>query len=199
MRLGVLGGTFDPPHLGHLIIAEEARTALKLDRVMFMPAGDPYQKSAEREVSAAIHRLSMVRLAITGNAAFERSSMETEQNGPSYTVETLRRLRSRLGTADGLWLILGTDSLAGLPGWKEPARLLELCRLAVAPRARDASDLDQLERQLPGLKAAVDWLEMGRVDISSTEIRRRVAAGKTIRYQVPAAVEEYIAAQGLYK
>jgi nicotinate-nucleotide adenylyltransferase len=199
MRLGVLGGTFDPPHLGHLIIAEEARTALKLDRVMFMPAGDPYQKSAEREVSAAIHRLSMVRLAITGNAAFERSSMETEQNGPSYTVETLRRLRCRLGAADGLWLILGTDSLAGLPGWKEPSRLLELCRLAVAPRARDASDLDQLERQLPGLKAAVDWLEMGRVDISSTEIRRRVAAGKSIRYQVPAAVEEYIAAQGLYK
>jgi nicotinate-nucleotide adenylyltransferase len=114
-------------------------------------------------------------------------------------VETLRRLRCRLGAADGLWLILGTDSLAGLPGWKEPSRLLELCRLAVAPRARDASDLDQLERQLPGLKAAVDWLEMGRVDISSTEIRRRVAAGKSIRYQVPAAVEEYIAAQGLYK
>jgi nicotinate-nucleotide adenylyltransferase len=199
MRLGVLGGTFDPPHLGHLIIAEEARAALKLDRVMFIPAGEPYQKTAERQVSAAIHRLSMARLAITGNPAFERSAMETERNGPSYTVETMFRLRDRLVPADGLWLILGTDALAGLPEWKEPDRILELCRLAVAPRARDASDLDHLESKLPGLKDKVDWLEMGRVDISSSEIRRRAAAGKSIRYLVPAAVEDYIQANGLYQ
>jgi nicotinate-nucleotide adenylyltransferase len=199
MKLGLLGGTFDPPHQGHLIIAEEARTALNLDRVIFMPAGDPYQKSAVREISAAIHRLSMVRLAISGNPAFERSAMETEVKGPSYTVDTLYRLRDRLGSADGLWLILGTDALAGLPQWKEPARLLSLCRLAVAPRARDASDLDQLESKLPGLKASVDWLEMGRVDISSSEIRRRVIAGKSIRYLVPGGVEEYIAKNGLYR
>lgn len=199
MRLGVLGGTFDPPHLGHLIIAEEARVALNLDRVTFIPAGDPYQKTAEHEVSPSSHRLAMVRMAIAGNPAFERSTMETEHNGPSYTVDTLTRLHSRLGNGDGLWMIIGTDALAGLPQWKEPSRLLGLCRLAVAPRARDVSDLDQLESRLPGLKARVDRLEMGRVDINSSEIRRRVAAGKSIRYLVPEVVEEYIIANRLYR
>lgn len=190
VRLGVLGGTFDPPHTGHLVLAEQAREQLTLDRVLWVPAGDPWRKSTV-EVSPAEDRCAMVRLAIEENPTFELCTLEVDRSGPSYSVDTFSRLAETYRGGE-LFFILGLDSLRDLPAWREPQRLLELTWLAVAPRAGERLTEAELEGLLPGLAERVVWVEMPRIDISATELRRQAAGGHSLRYQVPAPVEAYI-------
>ena len=196
MKLGVLGGTFDPVHLAHLVLAERAYEQLGLDRVHWLPAGDPWRK-ADRAVSPSEHRVAMVRLAIRGNPAFQVCSLELERKGPTYSVDTLAELGKK-NPGSELMFLLGWDALEDLPNWHEPERLMQLARLAVASRSGERLAPDALDRLLPGLAARVVWIEMPRLDISGTELRRLVAAGDSLRYLVPEGVEAYIREQGLY-
>lgn len=191
-RLGVLGGTFDPIHLGHLILAEQAREQLRLDRVLFIPAGDPWRKSA-RKIAPAKHRLAMVELAVAGNDAFVFDDRELRRAGPTYTVETLRELRAGLQVNDEIYFILGADALADLPNWRDPAGLADVAMLAVAPREGVAAPA------LPIDASRVVRIEMPLIDISSTELRKRARQGRSLRYLVPDAVEAYIRDHGLYQ
>ena len=195
MRTGVLGGTFDPVHVAHLIIAEHAREALALDLVLFVPAGDPWRKS-HRAITAAEHRLAMLTLAIAGNDAFGVSDLELRRDGPTYTADTLAALAGeRLD--DEFWFIAGADALADLPHWHEPARIVKHARLAVAPR--DAREADVLAQGVAEFRDRIDLFDAPRLEISSTDIRERVAEGRSIRYLVPDAVAAYIAETGLYR
>lgn len=194
--MGVLGGTFDPVHLGHLIIAQEASYRLGLERVLFLPAGQPWLKEG-RPITPAHHRLEMLRRAIAGDPAFALSTLEVERPGPSYTVDTLPLLKRE--ARGELYFILGLDSLADLPRWHQPERLIRLCRLVGMPRPGYSSlDLAALERAIPGVGERVVLLPDPEIGISATEIRGRVARGQPIRYLVPEAVEGYIREQGLY-
>jgi nicotinate-nucleotide adenylyltransferase len=198
VRLGILGGTFDPIHFGHLLVSEEARVALQLDRVLLVPAGDPPHKPDEA-VSPVAHRLAMIRLAIADNPAFAISTVDVDRPGPHYSVDTIRLLRQAWSTdAQHTFFIMGADSLFQLPTWHHPERLVELCRLAVAARPGYRADLSGLEVVLPGLRGRVDWLEMPVLSISSSDLRRRIQAGRSIRYQTPAAVARYVTEHGLY-
>jgi nicotinate-nucleotide adenylyltransferase len=198
VRLGILGGTFDPPHVGHLILAEEARTRLQLERVLFVPAGDPWRKAGQ-EITPAEHRLAMVRLMLASDPYFEVSTLEVERQGPSYTVDTLEALHRQYGQGLELYFILGEDALHDLPNWKEPARIASLAWLAVAPRPpeRGWTSAD-LEAATPGLSERVVPLPMPTIDISSTALRERARAGLSLRYLVPLDVEEYIRRHDLY-
>ena len=196
MRLGVLGGTFDPVHVGHLVLAEQAREQLRLGRVLWVPAGDPWRKPGAA-VTAAGHRLAMVRLAIAGNDAFEVTTAELDRSGPTYTVDTLRELHGE-HAAEELTFLLGLDALFDLPNGHEPAELIRLAMLGVAPRG-DHPAPEELERLLPGLSERLRWVEMPRLDVSGTELRRRAAAGQTLRYLVPPEVEAYIEEHRLYR
>ena len=196
MRLGVLGGTFDPAHTGHLVLAEQAREQLRLDRVLWVPAGDPWRKAGE-PVSAAEDRLAMVQLAIDGNDAFEVSTTELDRPGPTYTLDTLRQLHGEYA-AEELVFLMGLDALWDLPNWHRPAELVRLALLGVARRGDEQPRLAELERQLPGLEERVRWVKMPRLDISGTELRRRAAEGQSLRYLVPPAVADYIDEHHLY-
>ncbi len=194
-----MGGTFDPIHLAHLILAEQARVFLGLDRVLFVPAGAPWRK-ADRRIAPVADRVAMVRAALAGDPYFEVSLIESERRGPSYTVDTLSVLQRQLGPQAELHFILGQDALADLPNWREPTRIVQLARLAVAARPGcPPPDPTALERAVPGIRERIDVVPMPQVDISSTDIRRRVAQGISIRFLVPAAVEAYITAHGLYR
>jgi nicotinate-nucleotide adenylyltransferase len=198
MNLGVLGGTFDPPHIGHLMLAEEARLALSLGRVLFVPAGDPWRK-AGRELSPPEHRLAMVRLAVGDDPNYAVSTLEIDREGPSYTLDTLTALHADLPADSELFFIVGQDSLADLPNWRQPQRIISLARLAVAARAAwESAQADALEKEVPGISQRLVWLDMPRIDISSTAVRERVRQGQSIRYWVPPSVEEYIRQHGLY-
>jgi len=195
VSLGVMGGTFDPIHLGHLAVAEEAREVLDLDRILFVPAGRPPHKPAG-EVTSMEHRLAMVELAIADNPAFELSRIEIDRPGPSYTVDTLEALAA---TGDRITVILSAETFAELPTWHEPWRLFEAARVAVAPRwGYPAPDPDWLAATFPGREDRVSYLEGPRLGVSSTALRARVAAGRSIRYLVPQPVAAYIAANNLY-
>jgi len=199
MRIGIMGGTFDPIHLGHLIIAEDARARLKLEEVVFVPAGYPWLRSGDAPTSAK-QRVEMVKLAVQGNPFFRVSTVEVDRPGPTYTVDTLEEMRRELGDDVELFFILGMDSLKDFHRWKEPARILELCILVAMVRP-DHGDF-QRESLLgisPTALSRVRFLDSPRIDISGTEIRRRVARGLSIRYLVPDAVEEYIRRCGLYR
>ena len=198
MRVGVLGGTFDPIHLGHLIIAEEARVRLGMDSVVFMPAGRPWLK--EHEPGAEVgHRLEMVRMAVEGNPYFSYSRLEVERQENSYTADTLERMRRTLPEGAELLFILGLDSLREFAGWHRPERVLELATLValVRPGYEDVQ-VRALDDILPEASQRVVLLEGPLLEISSTDIRRRVAKGHSIRYLVPQEVEEYIQRTGLY-
>jgi nicotinate-nucleotide adenylyltransferase len=196
VNIGVLGGTFDPIHIGHLIIAEEARLQLGLSQVLFVPAGQPWLKQ-DRDIASAVHRMEMVRRAIADNPYFRLSTLEVERPGPSYTVDTLTTLRKRLGSKASLFFILGRDTLAELHLWKEPQKVVQLCRLVVPPRL-GSRDLKHLEGMIPGLLDEVIQLDMPVIGISSSGIRQRLAEGLSIRYLVPLGVEEYIAEHKVY-
>ncbi len=195
MNIGVLGGTFDPIHVGHLIVAEEARIKLGLEEVLFVPAGEPWLKQ-DRDVTPAIHRVEMVRRAIADNPDFKLSTLEVDRSGPSYTVDTLQALQEQLSETS-LFFILGRDTLAELPLWKEPRKVIQLCRLVVPPRL-GSRDLRHLEESMPGLMARVVQLDMPVIGISSSGIRQRLAQGMSVRYLVPPGVEEYITEQRIY-
>ncbi len=189
-RVGLFGGTFDPPHLGHLVLAEWARARLALDRVIFMPAGTPPHKRGRR-LSAAAHRLAMTRLAARGNPAFEVSALEARRRGPSFTVDTLQALRARHPGAR-LFLLLGADSLAEFATWREPAAIARLATLVVAARPGPAP------RALAGAPRVVR-LDNPVVGISSSALRARARAGRPLRYLVPDAVAAYAARHRLYR
>ena len=196
-RLGIFGGTFDPIHLGHLVIAEEARASLDLDGVLFIPARVSPFKLGQATASAD-NRLRMVELAIADNPAFQASRLEIEREGPSYTVDTLRQLRAFYGPQPELFLLMGTDSLATIASWHEAQELVKLAWIAAYARPGVPLDLVELDRQVPGLAAATRLLDDVKLDISSTDIRSRVRAERTIRYLVPPSVEAYIRQHGLY-
>jgi nicotinate-nucleotide adenylyltransferase len=190
MKVGILGGTFDPIHLGHLILAEAAREQLGLNRVLFIPAGDPWRK-AGREIAPAGDRLAMVRLAVAGNPHFEVETCEVEREGPSYTLDTLHLLRTRDADA-AFYLILGADAYADLPHWHEPALIAREAVLAVAGRPDVAEAQSIPDAQVVGI-------DMPAIDISATDLRRRARGGLSLRYLVPGPVEAYIFDHALYR
>jgi nicotinate-nucleotide adenylyltransferase len=196
VNIGVLGGTFDPIHMGHLVVAEEARIKLGLREVLFVPAGQPWLK-LDRNITPAAHRVEMVRRAIADNPHFKLCTLEVERPGPSYTVDTLTMLQKQLGSEASFFFILGRDTLAELPLWKEPQKLVQLCRLVVAPRL-GSKDLKHLETAIPELLDKVIQLDMPVIGISSSEIRQRIAQGLPIRYLVSAEVEKYITEHKVY-
>ncbi|HYZ81613.1 MAG TPA: nicotinate-nucleotide adenylyltransferase [Solirubrobacteraceae bacterium] len=197
MRIGILGGTFNPPHLGHLVVAQEAHRELDLDQVLFIPAATPPHKPVEDEPGAR-HRLELCRLAVGDDDRFGVSDIELQRDGPSYTVDTLHVLRTH-APSDDLFLILGGDIAAGLPRWHEPERVLELATVAIAKRrGTSQSTVDEALAQLQGGERA-RFFQMPRIGISSTMVRRRVRAGQPIRYFVPDGVMHYIETQGLYR
>jgi nicotinate-nucleotide adenylyltransferase len=197
-RLGILGGTFDPVHHGHLVAAEEAHYQLGLDRVLFLPAGRPPHKP-QRPISPVQHRLRMLELAIASKPYFSVSRVDVERPGPHYTVDALGLLRAEWGSEVTIFFIEGSDSLADIPTWYQPRRLIELCELAVVERPGSRTHLPQLEERLPGLTARIHWVQMPFLDISSSDLRARVQAGRPISYLVPLAVEVYILELGLYR
>lgn len=197
-RIGILGGTFDPPHVGHLWLATLAADAMDLDRVLFMPAAQPPHKRGVR-VSKATDRLLMTRLAIAGNPLLELCLIEMERPGPSFTVDSVEELlRQYDGTQ--LYLLMAADSLAQIETWREPDRLLELIEWVVGPRpGTRLPSSEQLRAQFGPAAARIHLLDGPSLDVSASEIRRRVAAGHAIRYLVPQAVEELILERGLYR
>lgn len=198
MNVGILGGTFDPIHYGHLVAGEEARCVLGLERVLFVPSARPPHK-LEYPVTPPEIRVQMVRLAIADNLSFELSTVEIDRPGLSYSVDTIRVLQEQLGASAKLYFILGEDALADLPTWHEPEKLLDLCELIAVNRPGYHSfSLRLLERQLPGVERRVHQVRIPELAIWSTELRARVASGLPIRYLVPDAVHDYIYEHGLY-
>ena len=197
-RIGLLGGTFDPIHLGHLIVAEEARTRLSLDRLLLVPSRHPWRK-AGREIAHEADRLAMVRLAVEGNPGFEVSMVDLDRAGPSYSVDTVSDVRATLSPEAELYFILGYDALMDLPHWHAPDELARITRLVTVIRPGYALDWSPLEQAIPQARETVTLLETPEIGISSTEVRQRVAAGRSIRYWVPDLVAEYIQQQGLYR
>ena len=196
MRVGIVGGTFDPIHVGHLLIAEDARVGLGLEEIVFIPTGQPWMKSG-RTLSPPHHRMNMVRMAIASNPFFRASSIEIDRPGPTYTVDTLRDLCQEFGGEDDLYFILGSDSSKEFHRWREPGEVLRLCTLAVVPRP-GSMDRD-LSAISPSGSDKVVLLEGPLVDISGTKIRRRVSLGLSVRYMVPDEVEHYLRRYGLYR
>jgi nicotinate-nucleotide adenylyltransferase len=199
VRLGILGGTFNPPHLGHLICAQEARDQLQLDRVVLMPAGTPPHKTVEQDPGAEA-RHELCRLAIRGDEQLDVSRLELDRPGRSWTVDTLRALHARQ-PQDDLTFIVGGDMARSLPTWREPEAVLQLAALAVAERA--GAEREQIREALHPLIGAtaerVRFFDMPRIDISSSLVRDRVAGGRPIRHLVPDAVADAIAANGWYR
>ena len=196
LRLGVLGGTFDPPHYGHLLLAEQAREQLGLQRVLFVPAGDPWRK-AGTVVSQAEHRLAMLRLAIENNESFAVDAREIGYPGPSYTIDTLTGLREEF-PSDEIVFLLGADALADLPNWHDALRIVELAPLGATARGGKRPDDDALEALLQGLSKRVTWFDMPRIDIRATDLRRRMSEDRSVRYFVPPTVEGYALRHRLY-
>jgi nicotinate-nucleotide adenylyltransferase len=201
MKIGILGGSFDPVHLGHLLVAETCREQCCLDEVWFLPAAQPPHK-LHRTLTAASHRLAMLQLAVAGHPALRVSPLEIERGGVSYTVQTLRELNSKHPEAD-FFFLMGADSLQDLPTWREPD---EICRLAIPVVVRRAGSAEPDLAVLKNVTAAErleairqNQVEMPMVEFSSTAIRQAVAAGRSIRYQTPRAVEMYIETHGLYR
>ena len=199
MKLGVFGGTFDPIHMGHLVVAEEAREQLGLDEVLFVPAGKPWFKS-EMPVTDAKHRLAMVAMAVASNPAFRSSEIEMCRPGPSYTVDTLELLRDELGDDVEFFVVLGADALSELERWRQPKRILELATVVGVTRPSHRSvDLGRLGASLGTAADRLRLLEGPLIEVSGTDIRCRVHEGRTIRYLVPESVEAYVIEHGLYR
>lgn len=206
-RVGLLGGTFDPLHYGHMLLADTARVQLRLDRVLFAPAGQPPHKP-EAQPSSVAHREALVKAALAdaGEPAFQFSRLDLDRPGPQYTVDTLTVLREACPLTE-LWLLIGADSLADLPKWREPAKIVALARLAVLPRPGYSPDLDAVANHLSSvdrssrsvdLRQRMDWLAGPSLDVSSTELRARAHRGLPLRYLVPPAVETYVRENELY-
>lgn len=199
MNIGILGGTFDPIHLGHLGIAEAAKSQAKLEKVLFIPAGHPRLKQSD-PLASVEHRLEMVRLAIDGNPDFEVCDIEVHRAGPTYSVDTLVELSANLKPTANLFFILGMDVLGQLHRWKDPERVLALCQMLVLGRPGEQDiDLEECYERVPEAKGRVQTIFAPLIDVSATDIRRRVAAGESLTGLVPDAVAEYILSQKLYQ
>ena len=197
MRVGVIGGTFDPIHAGHLILAEQARDQLALEQVVFVPAGQPPHK-ATKQITASQHRLAMVQLAIADHVAFAVSRIDLDREGPCYSVETIALLQENWGPETEIYFLIGEDSLRDLPLWHQPDRLLRLCQIVAIQRPGYHVDLNALDRQLAGAANRIQTIASPLIDISSTDIRERVRENRSIRYLVPDAVRRYIEQHDLY-
>jgi nicotinate-nucleotide adenylyltransferase len=201
MRLGLYGGSFDPVHYGHLLLAECCREELQLDAVWFLPAAiSPFKK--EQSQTPARHRVEMLKLALAGHATMNVSTIEIDRGGVSYTVDTLNEIHAQQPLAE-MFFLMGADSLRDLPTWREPARICELAIPVVAARASHPPvDYDVLRNLVsPGRLEAIRsrQVTVPLIDLSSTDLRRRVSEGKSIRYRTPRAVEKYIETHGLYR
>jgi nicotinate-nucleotide adenylyltransferase len=199
MRVGIFGGTFDPIHLGHLAVARSIQSSLGLDNVVFVPAGQPWLK-ADTPVSRVEDRVQMLRLALARRRALELSTLEADRPGPSYTVDTMETLQRQLGSSADLFFLLGSDALMDIAKWKEPQRLIQLCQLvAFARPGFGLPTMEALEVAVPGISMRVVFAEVPQVNIRATDIRRRIAEGRSIQRLVPRAVERYILEHGLYE
>jgi nicotinate-nucleotide adenylyltransferase len=199
----VLGGSFNPVHIGHLILAQGALEALNLEKVLFIPAREPPHKDPSLLAGPA-HRLQMLRLAVKGNDRFEISEAELKRRGPSYTVDTMRQLRREYGDDCGLFFLIGADSIPELSSWKDVSALVQLCSIVpiARPGNRSADEIQHLAQAIGEQNAGEilgRLLRVPLVDVSSSDIRRRIAAGLSIRYLVPDPVRRYIEAHQLYR
>ncbi len=201
-RFGVLGGTFDPIHYGHLVIAEEVYATLNLTEMVLVPAGQPPHKP-DKVVTAAEHRLAMLELAVASNPHFTISKVDLERAGPSYTVDTLRLLYKQWGEQTAIYFVIGWDSMEELLTWNDPAGVLEELTYLVVVRRPGYKEsrgyLDWLESRLPGTRQRLLLVEAPQFDISASDLRLRVAEGRPIKYQIPESVEQYIMQHGLYR
>ena len=199
MRVGILGGTFDPIHLGHLIVAEEARVGRDLEQVIFIPAGQPRLKGEEPQATPE-QRLRMVELAVASNPHFRVVRNEVDRAGPTYTVDTLEELQGELGPETTLCFILGLDALGQFHRWKDPERIIQMCELVIVnrPGFQNTAVLDEQLARYPAIGSKISLLNIPRIEISSTDIRQRAARGSSLRYLVPDPVADYARAQGLY-
>lgn len=196
-RIGIFGGTFDPIHLGHLIIAEELRYRLALDRILFLPAGRPPHKT-DREISPNQQRLEMLEMAIADNPHFAVSTVDLKRPGLSYTADSLAVLQAEFPDRE-LYFLMGQDSLRDFPTWHGPDRIVRQARLGVALRPGVVVDIDTIVRQVPAAAGRIKLIDVPLIQIASRLIRQRVREGRPITYQVPRAVEGYIRAHGLYR
>ena len=196
-RLGVLGGTFDPPHNGHLALAGAALSQLDLDRVLWVPAGTPPHKP-DRPVTPAHPRVAMIEAAIAGVAPFVISSVDLNRPGPHYTVDTLALLQDQHPGAT-LFFLMGGDSLAEFLTWRDPAGIVRQAHLAVMRRPGQRPDLTALRQVIPQIDRRLVWLDVDRLDVSSTELRRQVRQGRSIQGQIPPAVATYVQSHQLYR
>ena len=196
-RFGLMGGTFDPIHMGHLILAEQARERFALERVLFVTSAIPPHKLNESVTNVA-HRLEMTRLAVADNEFFECSTIEIERGGPSYTIDTVRQVLNLYGPESTVYVLLGADEGQDLMKWREPYEIAKLARIVIANRPGLALG-DVIESLPQDMAGGIIALEMPGVDISSTDLRERVRSGRSIRYLVPRVVEDYIWSKGLYR
>jgi nicotinate-nucleotide adenylyltransferase len=197
LRIGIMGGTFDPIHFGHLITAEEVRVQFGLDQVIFVPCGVPPHKK-KYDLTDARHRHVMVELAVADNPHFTTSRVEIDRQGPAYTIDTIRTFRERFGDACQLYFITGADAILEMLTWRDNESLIELCRFVAA--TRPGYELSELDRRLgPRHRARIDSVSVPGIEISSTDIRRRVSQGKPIQYLTPSATVSYIKKHALYQ
>jgi nicotinate-nucleotide adenylyltransferase len=196
LRVGILGGTFDPPHIGHLILGEYAADTLELTHLLYIPAADPPHKQDEQK-SPVEHRLAMLQLALADNARFEISRVDIDRAGPHYSLDTVRIVQEQYPDAE-LYFVMGGDSLRDLPTWHHPADLIRLCKLAVMGRLGADARPEMHEHILPGLAERVVMIESPLIEISSTEIVQRLNAGRSVRYLLPDSVLAYIQQHNLY-
>ena len=198
MKLGIFGGTFDPIHNGHLVIAEHVRVAMGLERVLFIPAGQPWFK-VNRPVTEAQHRLEMVKLAVAPNPRFEVSDIEVRREGPTYTVDTLTELRETMGEGVEFFVILGTDALNELHRWRAPGEVLDMATIVgVARPDADVVDREALESIRSGASEEIVLVDGPRVDISAVSVRQRMVDGLQVDGLIPQVVHSYIERHGLY-
>jgi nicotinate-nucleotide adenylyltransferase len=197
LRVGLLGGSFDPPHIGHLILAEEARDQLGLDRVLFAPAGQQPLKQGQK-VTAVEDRVRMTELAIAGNTSFGLSRGDVDRRGPHFTVDLIAIIAAQLQPDAELYFLMGFDSLRDLPKWREPEKLIRIARLVALTRPDAPIDWAALETAVPGVRERVRLLDMPELEIASRDLRERVRTGRSIRYMVTDAVRMYIEERGLY-
>ena len=198
MKIGVLGGTFDPVHLGHIAMAEEAQKVLGLEEVILVPAGQPVYKS-DRKIAPPEDRLKMLQLAAKGKPYLKVSTIEIERPGPSYTIDTIVELKKQYGVVAEIYFILGWDSLGQIGEWRKPERIVAMCYLVVVPRPGWPQPVvDALEKEVPGIAGKLIFLEKPRLDISATAIRKMAGSGESIDRLVPAPVAAYIKKQQLY-
>lgn len=194
MKIGILGGTFDPPHIGHLVIADQARAQLGLDKVWFTPVGQPPHKTGASE---SHHRVAMTKLAMATNAHFDICLLDVQRPAPHYTVDLFTLLQRKYLEHEFLFII-GADMLIDMPRWQRPQELLGMARIAVAHRPRYQPDLTELEQKLPGLSQRIEWVDTPLTDLASHDLQRRAREGLPLRYVVTREVAEYIQLHRLY-